>query len=252
MLNGERLAITTGSMNRLRHLRMALETWTKLTEPDEIIIVDWGSSEPLSSSLGVVDDPRVKIVRAEQLTWKNSHCHNLEFRAASLLECDLVLRLDNDTLVDPKFFEHHPIDDTSFYAVNCHTVPPEIDDKRNLCGTVFAALRHWRRANGYNERLVRYGYEDEDFYHRLSAQGLTWKDCRLEDLDHIPHSDEARLANLPPSATLSSVSPDIAKQFHIILSKQIALSSPWTSDDHQTPWMISPSSNSTRLLIASV
>lgn len=252
MLRGERLAITTGSMNRLQHLRLALETWTKLPEPDKIIIVDWGSSDPLHSALSSFTDERITFVRAEQTTWQNSRCHNLEFSAASRLECDLVLRLDNDTLVDPSFFDHHPIDDTSFYAVNCHTVPREVDDKRNLCGTVFVATRHWRRVNGYNERLTRYGYEDEDFYGRLSSQRLAWRECQLEDLEHIPHSNESRLANLPASSTLSSVSLEVAKQFNITLSKQISVERPWSPDDHITPWTISPSNNSDRLLIASM
>jgi len=250
MLNGERLAVTTGSMNRLSHLRLALETWTKLVEPDKIVVVDWGSSSPLREALSDFTDERITIVRTEQSSWQNSRCHNLEFCVASMLECDLVLRLDNDTLVDPRFFAHHPVDDRCFYAVNCHTVPPELDDKRNLCGTIFAAVRHWRRANGYNERLTRYGYEDEDFYHRLEKQGLAWKECQLADLEHIPHSDESRLANLPASSTLSSVSLEAAKQYHITLSRQIAVTQPWSSSDLRTLWKISQSDSSPQHLVA--
>jgi len=251
MLRGERLAVTTGSMNRLTHLKLALATWVKLPEPDEIVVVDWGSTIPVAETiLAEFDDPRITVVRTERARWQNSVCHNLEFAFASHLECDLALRLDNDTLVDPAFFAHHPVADNAFYAVNCHEVPAELDDKRNLCGTVFLALRHWRRSNGYNERLVRYGYEDEDFYGRLSRLGLEWRCCQLDDLEHVPHGDEARLAQLPPTPSLSEVSPEVAKQFHIVLSRQIAVALPWSLDDTRTQWMFHRT-ETPRLVLAS-
>jgi len=251
MLCGERLAVTTGSMDRLEHLLQAMNSWTKLAEPDEIIVVDWGSSDPLALSLASFGDPRVTVVRAEASHWENSRCHNLEFTAASHLECDLVLRLDNDALVAPDFFRHHPPNDTSFYAVNCHSVPPETDDKRNLCGTVFTAVRHWRRVNGYNERLRQYGFEDEDFYCRLAQAGLTWRECLLGDLEHLPHDDGSRLEHIASHPLLSPVDPHVQKQFRITLSRQIAIARPWTSSDLRTRWNLTQPDPDRRVLVAS-
>jgi hypothetical protein len=244
MLNGERLAITTGT--RDRNLLRALSTWTKLAEPDVIVIVDWGSQKPAREILTIVDDPRIVVVRADVSSWQNSRCHNLEFQAASSLQCNLVLRLDNDALVNPEFFTKHPYDHHSFYAVDCHLVPPHEDDKRNLCGTVMVATKHWQMANGYNERLVQYGYEDEDFYSRLCGNGLTWKNCDLATLDHLPHPNRSRLANLSLNSRLEKMfghlppdeADESAKRFLITMSKHLAKSSPWTTDDRMTNWKI--------------
>lgn len=245
MLNGERLAITTGSKDR--NLLSALATWIDLPEPDVIVIVDWGSSTPLLDLITThFKDPRIRIVRTEAPAWQNSRCHNLEFQLASKLECDLVLRIDNDVLVDPRFLDLHPIDERSFYAVDCHQVPPEMDDKRNLCGTVLVATRHWRRVGGYNERLMQYGYEDEDFYNRLCRTGLVWRNCHLGTLDHIPHPNRSRLANLSSGPKLLEMfghlpedkADDAAKNFLITMSRQIAISRPWTSRDRMSRWKI--------------
>jgi hypothetical protein len=244
MLNGERLAITTGS--RDRNLSAALSTWSDLPEPDVIVVVDWGSRSPVKEILKNVSDPRLVVVRAETAAWQNSRCHNLEFQVASQLECDRVLRVDNDVLVDPSFFSRHPVGDRAFWAVDCHRVPPEVDDKRNLCGTVMVATRHWRRVNGYNERLVQYGYEDEDFYSRLCQTGLTWRHCDIDTLDHIPHPNRSRLANLSSDLKIREMfghlPPDeadlAATKFLITMSQQISTCQPWTNRDPMTKWEI--------------
>jgi len=239
VLRGERVAITTGCLNRIDHLKKSISTWTSIPEVDVVVVVDWGSTPPVAPELTRLDE-RVVCVRTEQGAWQNSRCHNLEFAAASAMECDLVLRVDNDVSVAPNFFRRHAVFDGGFYAVDCHAVPKKLDDKRNLCGTIFAAVRHWRRVNGYNERLVQYGYEDEDLFARLEASGLTWRRCDLSTLDHSPHPDSMRLANLACSrmSPVVSKSTDASqlKDFLITLSRQIAETRPWTLRDRRTSW----------------
>lgn len=245
MLGNMRVVVTTGSMNRLLPLRRALPTWLALPEVDEVIIVDWGSSPPLSQALRDFTDPRLRIVRVtDQRHWQNAKCHNLEIRLAG--PASLLLRIDNDTLVRKDFFERHPHHENGFYAVNWRTVPPEIDDKRNLSGTLLVSPRSLMRVGGYNERLTLYGREDDDLYARLTIEGFRWREMDLATLEHIPHSDKARLENLALGPEFHKFSPveskiwgppeKSAKSVLIAMSEKTIAEKPWTKRDLMTMW----------------
>jgi hypothetical protein len=243
MLGKLRVAITTGSMNRLASLRQALPTWLALVEVDKIIIVDWGSTVPLSLALGDFSDPRILIVRAtDRCHWQNAKCHNLEAQLA--VRSDLLLRLDNDTLVSREFFARHTYQSGGFHAVNWRTVPLEVDDKRNLAGTLFIATRDLMRVGGYNERLTSYGREDDDLHARLTIAGYRWRQVDIATLEHIRHSDESRLEHLSLDLEALKVSaqekiwgsPSLTKQMLISMNERIIAEQPWTKDDTMTAW----------------
>ena len=242
MHNGRKLTLTTGSMNRLSSLCKALPTWIALNELDMILIVDWSSDEPLREALRDFRDPRICILRViGEKHWCNSQCHNLELRMVS--NTGLWLRVDNDTLVRPDFFKYHPAHPNKFYAVNWRTVPLIVDDKRNLAGTLLIEPKFLWAINGYNERLIHYGKEDDDLHERLLSLGLEWLEMNLETLDHIPHDDQERykhLAIAPRAHQL--IDPNIYKQDMknalIGLSETIMKTQPWTLFDHMTEWKL--------------
>jgi len=243
MISGQRLSITTGSLNRLEPLRQSLATWLSHPEPDEVIIVDWGNRIPLLESLHDFIDPRIIIARAEnQKFWHNSKCHNLELQLTS---SEQLLRLDSDCLLGPTFFEKHVLENDCFFAGDWQDIPIEIDDKRNLTGTLYVHVSDVRAVNGYNERLAHYGYEDDDLYHRLAAKGLKRNNIDLSTVEHISHSDAQRYENLEIASQLPH--PTASKQirekiaFNVKrnltqMSRTIATNSPWTTRDHMTEW----------------
>ena len=253
---GLKVAITTGSRDRLEHLCVALNSWTALSEVDSIVVVDWSSAMPVFDSLERHDvfdhfkDPRLVVVRVNgRQHWENSLCHNLEIQVASHLGSDLVLRLDNDVVLDRSFFAKHPVDGRSFYAVDCHLVPPEADDKRNLCGIVYAHTKHLCAVGGYNERLTQYGYEDEDLYERLVGSGLTWKRVDLDTATHLPHPDSDRLRCVRLDPTVERIFPRRAvesspraaaslKKYLIEKSKAESLARPWGKNDQRARWQL--------------
>ena len=249
MIDNQQLSITTGSLDRLEPLRRSLATWLDSPAPDEIVIVDWGNEIPLQESLREFSDPRIIIARAEdQVYWQNSKCHNLELQLASN---PLLLRLDNDCLLKPAFFEQHMLQEGCFFAGNWRPVPTE--DKRNLSGTLYIHTAEVLAIHGYNERLIHYGYEDDDLYDRLVAKGLKRHDVNLSTLEHIPHPDQQRYARLkiapqlsPLRAKTSEQTPDeiasAVRQELVQMSEEIAINSPWTSMDHMTRWQIEETS----------
>jgi hypothetical protein len=88
-----------------------------------------------------------------------------------------------------------PILKTSFFVTDygyCNNNP------ENICLTGFTLFNklHFFSVNGYNENLNGWGYEDLDFYDRMSHISQKYI---ISDLDkyilHIPHSDELRMIN---------------------------------------------------------
>jgi N-terminal domain of galactosyltransferase/Glycosyl transferase family 2 len=247
MIDGRRVSITTGCMNRTEFLRRALATWVQLREVDEILVVDWGSWPPLAKTLAF-SDRRLRIVRvANRRYWENARCHNLEWRLAT---GDYILRLDSDCLVSKSFFARHPLVPGAFWAGDWSKVPAHIDDKRNLTGTLFVERQHLRRVNGYNERLVLYGKEDDDLYVRLEKSGLRRRTIDFSTMDHIPHSDEERYRNLRVATPPAERGPRSAEwiwhsgfqandrkcAFLISISEAIRRHQPWTVEDRMSQW----------------
>lgn len=248
MIDGLKISITTGSLRRLEFLRQALPTWLARPEVDEVVLVDFGNEVPLWGSLDDLRDPRIVHVRAvDQKFWHHAKCHNLEFRMAT---GDLLLRLDNDYILHDDFFDRHNWRPGTFFAGNWRTVPPHLDDKRNLSGTLFVRRQDLFDVNGYNERLNHYGGEDDDVYQRLAGNGLSRIDVDISTMDHIAHSSVKRYENLEIASRLPDLlagerdkplwrgrpEGELEKSFLIELSDYVARSAPWTAADRMTTW----------------
>ena len=243
MINGQRLTLTTGSLDRLEHLQKSLTTWTACPELDEIIVVDWGNEVPLLQCLNIFADPRVVVARAEgQKHWHNSKCHNLELHLAS---GEQILRLDSDYLLRPNFFRRHELKNGCFFAGNWQAA--STINQRHLSGAVYAYKSDLLAINGYNERLLHYGREDDDLYNRLVAGGLRRIDLDLTTLDHIPHSHVQRYEHLKIAGKVPSLPENTSGQQRektaervvlnlIQMSCDIVAKKPWTAQDHMTRW----------------
>jgi dolichol kinase len=101
----------------------------------EIIIVDWGSREPIRSVLlqHYLLDPRIQVISVEPpVPWSISRAINL---AADFASGELLLKLDSDTELMPGFFEHHQLPSKAFYAGNFRRARNE--NEKHLNGVFF-------------------------------------------------------------------------------------------------------------------
>jgi hypothetical protein len=217
-----RVSVVCGCMDRQEMLQQALPTWLAAPEIAEIAIVDWSSPHPVRGLTDALGDPRVKVLRVEgQRRWIASKCHNLGLRAAS---GDVLLRLDADYLLEPAFFRKHPLSDGVFFCGNWRRA--RTDNERHLTGVLYVHRRHVLALNGYNERIVTYGYEDDDLFERLERAGLTRRDIDLDTVHHVPHDDLSRTRH-----------QDVVNvQGETERNKALAHSRPWSAADRMTIW----------------
>jgi glycosyltransferase involved in cell wall biosynthesis len=187
--------------NREGNLRQALKSWLTCTEIDEIIIVDWSSDHPLqflkidwdsNPPQKTALDERIRLVRVvDEPKWILSHAYNL---AAQLVTRTKIIKLDADYLLDCRFFESHPLQEGMFYAGDYQKA--RNSNETALCGFLHIRTKDFRIANGYNEHIVSYGYDDLDLFERLTfEQHLERRDIDYDLIQHIPHSEKDRTAH---------------------------------------------------------
>lgn len=226
------ITLATGCMNRIEGLRWALSSWLALPQLDEIVIVDWSSRVPVHEELRAMVDPRLRFIRVEgQSYWCAARCHNVEVQAAT---GDALLRIDADIRVKPEFFgPHHSLARAHIFWNPWWRLANSGEDL-HLAGTIYTRRRNFLLVGGYNERLTSYGYEDDDLYQRLIVARCKRGFLRRSDLEHLPHADRTRMAEIAPEFLVGG-EPSAG----IGLNRQIAQERPWSpAVDRMSEWCI--------------
>ena len=186
----ERISVVTACMNRNSHILETLPTWLASNRFEEIIIIDYGSSEPLEQTLslaGFLEHSSIRLIRVEAEKWCLAEAFN-----AGLLEAKapFTLKLDADTLMHGLADMSLRLSAKQFRTGNWRTF-----DNNVLNGVVLAPTDAIKRTGGYNEQLRRYGWDDCDFYERLSELALIKTDLVEREFRSLDHSDDERVAN---------------------------------------------------------
>lgn len=231
------VSIVCGCRDRAGNLVQSAGTWACDPRVTEIVIVDWGSGAKeamLISEIAGTLAARgtwVKLVRVlYETTWQPGPCFNLGLRFAST---DKVLKLDADVKLvlnvenRATFFDEHVLEyETDFFAGDW--LRARDDNERHLSGVVYAHRRALLQANGWNEKIVTYGYDDEDLYDRLGRLIMNRRRLNNGTLYHIPHTDTIRLQCQP--GRVNSCLQEVE------FNRQMAKSRPWRRDDALVCW----------------
>ena len=184
------VSLVTACMNRNANLIKAVKSWLAHVIISEVVIVDWCSDEPVSTSLqnaGILD-PRIRIIRVEgEGAWVLSLAFNLGFRMARF---DRILKADADIILGNDFFLQNPLQAHELIAGNWRTAAA---GQQYVNGFFYLHSADLARVNGFSEFIQSYGHDDDDLYDRLVALGLARKDVAAKTVQHIDHSDHERL-----------------------------------------------------------
>ena len=181
----EGVSLITALKNRKEPLEEALQTWLAHDQIDEIIILDWGSDESLIPLVQKYQNGKIVLaVVKNQPGWVLSYAFNLAARLSSRTR---LLKLDSDIRLLPDFFRHHRLSPDFFFTGNCEIA--RNDNELHLSGTFYAYRNDFFRANGYNEFITSYGWDDTDIYLRIESLGIKRKNINPDDISHIEHKD---------------------------------------------------------------
>ena len=186
----ERISAVTACMNRNAHILKTLPTWLESKRFEEIIIVDYGSLEPLEQTLapaGFLDHPSIRLIRVEAENWCLAEAFN-----TGLLQAQepFTMKLDADTLMRGMADMSLRLSAQQFRTGNWRTFENNV-----LNGVVLAPTDAIKKTGGYNEQIRRYGWDDCDFYERLSELALIKTDLVEREFCSLDHSDDERVAH---------------------------------------------------------
>jgi glycosyltransferase involved in cell wall biosynthesis len=195
------LSIVTQLLDWNFGFKQALPTWIKYP-CDEIVILDWGTGKEsaLEVAGAFLHDSRVVFVRnITDIPYNKSIARN---KAVEIAQGDVIFYVDSDVQLlkpAPVLGENHyrrgqplgPGDKSPFFTAG------GVKFNRSLDGTAMFHRRHFDLLNGFDERMQGWGWQDSDFYRRLSASGLEAAHFPAATLKHVDHADGLRTKNFP-------------------------------------------------------
>jgi hypothetical protein len=183
-------SIFTACMDRNVNLELALPSWLA-TNPEEIVIVDWGSKIPVVDTIQKYNgDGKIKVITVPNVSsWVLTRSFNL---AARFTQYSNLLKVDCDTMLEPDFFSYHNLAGNVFFAGDWRQARDANEKYTN--GIVYMERKDFFAIGGYNEKITTYGWDDCDLYDKLS-KFLKRIMFNLDCIKHIEHSNNERIVN---------------------------------------------------------
>jgi len=188
------VSIISAVKDRKEHLLSSYESWCACECVSEVVIVDWGSEEPISE---FIKSDKVKIIRVNPdhcKYWSFSQSYNL---AARMCSADYIALMNADEVIlEPDVFCCIPVPlakDKLFYEGTLSG-----SEKAHGVYFLYISKRLFWEVGGFNEKLVGYGYEDVDIRNRLQKFGAEGKavDIAIEHIKHEPsHASRENMLN---------------------------------------------------------
>jgi hypothetical protein len=221
-------------MDRNRNLLSSLRYWLKVENIDEIIIVDWSSQKPLIKNIELLNDSRIKLIRVDKMfRWVLSWAYNL---AVSQTTFDKVLKLDSDIILPSNFLDLYRLSSNSFFRGSWKLARNE--NENHLNGQVYFFRQAFDNINGYNERIVSYGFDDDDLYNRMSNSGVKRKYIKPKDIYHIPNEDLERIVNQQEFGNVEYKNINKALSHKIESNRLFCKRDPWLKSDVKKKWKL--------------
>ena len=195
-----KISFCTTCMNRLHHLKETLpanfannSTYVNL----EFILLNYNSKDDIDTWIEKewmteIESGRLKYLKTlEPLYFKYSHAKNM---VAKFATGDIICNIDADNFTGPGFAEY---------------INEQFNNKDNIFliggkegfwdtkGRVCLWKSDFLKLNGYDERILDWGYEDIDFYYRVNNY-LGRTEVKIEEdkyLQTIKHDEIEKMQN---------------------------------------------------------
>jgi hypothetical protein len=211
-------------MNRNENVIKNLPNWLE-QQFDELILLDWSSSEPVAEISGVLDDPRVRVIRVEgQSKFIRTLAQNLASQAA---RNQRVFKCDSDVEFKGDFLAAHPLEPGEFWVGDWHQARD--NNERHLHGETYYFVRDFLAVCGYDERIKSYGQDDTNLKDRMVLAGLCKKVFNYDFINHQHHEQSARVQGG------DGIHPMVATYANRVMTRSTPL---WPSHSHCTRFSV--------------
>lgn len=196
-----KISFCTICMNRLHHLQQTMVqnikdniTYTNL----EFVLLDYNSNDGLSSYVRghlskYIDSGLLKYYRTSDPSgYHVSHSRNMVFTLAT---GDVVCNIDADNFTGEGFAAY--VNSNFVTKKDVFLSTHQISGiKNDVIGRICVRKQHFLHVNGYDEKMLHYGFEDIDLANRLEAAGL--QQIQIDSIDFlraIEHPNSERTNN---------------------------------------------------------
>jgi glycosyltransferase involved in cell wall biosynthesis len=194
-----KITFCTACMNRLYHLMVTLPRNIENNRDCdcEFLLLDYNSSDNLEdwvkkNMLSYIDSGLLVYYKTrEPNCFLHSHARNLMFRLAS---GDILVNVDADNICPPGFGRYilETMKEGDVFLHGSKELEVKDPHYKGAYGRLVVSREAFYKVRGYDESMVGWGYEDDDFYNRLKNSGLKEKSIEKEFLSVIFHRDEER------------------------------------------------------------
>lgn len=220
-------------MDRNENLYNSLKSWLHHKNINEIVLVDWSSKEPIHDYISKnFKTDKIKIFRVENINrWILTWAYNLGFQNCSF---DKILKLDSDVSLSTDFLDTYKLDEKSFYR-GCWKISRN-ENENHLNGQFYCHKKNLSKINYYNEKIVSYGWDDDDLYDRLNELKLNQFFIDPKDIFHIEHEDLERVVNQPEFNYVKRSELRGAINYKIWKNKNFTKEYKWSTKDSLKKW----------------
>lgn len=196
------ISFCTVCMNRTMHLKETLRRNILdniAYEHVEFVLLDYGSRDDLYDWAHKELGPYIAAGRLSYFSTKEpdffhmSHSKNMALRLAT---GDILCSVDADNYTGSGFALY--VNEAFNREANIFMAPPRIGAEKkwwDVQGRVCVRREDFYALRGYDEKVMDYGYEDQDFKNRLSVMGRRKVVIRDKAFLHaITHGDNLRIA----------------------------------------------------------
>ena len=185
---GDGITMYVHLMNRNENVGKNLGNWLQ-QRFDELILLDWSSSDPVAAIPGVFNDARVRVVRVNgQTKFIRTLAQNLASRMA---RNQRIFKCDSDVEFKGDFFAAHPLEPGEFWVGDWHHARD--NNERHLHGETYYFIQDFLGVSGYDERIKSYGQDDSNLKDRMVLAGLTKKVFVYDLIEHQHHEQTTRV-----------------------------------------------------------
>ncbi len=193
-----RISFCTTCMNRLHHLQ---STFLKNIQDNirynniEFVLLNYGSKDNLDDWVykrlkSLITEGTVVYLKTEEPKyWNAAHAKNI---AAIYSSGDVICNIDADSFAGSDFAMYVSMyfkrPGQFFLSGRIPAIPSD------CMGRNCIRRKHYFDVRGYDERILGYGYEDQDIYSRLRASGIKEIEIDRVYLTTINHSNFDRVA----------------------------------------------------------